>query len=88
MKNKKEVNGTKINIIFGFGLMFFVYFFIYFSYELFHWPRIVYAFIILALIPITWSQFILAGLGKKTIGYIIADKINNRKKKNEDSDLK
>ena len=83
MKKKKEVSGSTINIILVFGGIIFMYLFIHYTYEWFHWSRNFYDFIIIVSIPITWSQLIMALLGKRTIGYVIADKINSKRNRSK-----
>lgn len=80
MKKRKEVNKTVINMFLVFGGIIFMYLFIHYTYEWFHWSRDFYGYLIIALMPLTWSQFILGILGKRTIGQIIADKINKKNK--------
>lgn len=75
---KKKIKGGTINIILIISFMILFWAFCYFSFELFHWPRKVYVIIILVLIPVCWSQPLLFLMGKKTIGDIIADKINKK----------
>lgn len=80
MKKKKEANGALVNLLLAFGGIIFMILFIHYTYEWFHWFRDFYGNMILILIPIVWSQPILAILGKRTIGYVIADKINKKNK--------
>ena len=84
---RKKIKGGTINLILGIAFMFLLGVFIYYSFEFFHYSRKVYAIILLILMPICWSQPVLYAMGKRTIGDIIADKIN-KKYNDKDTDSK
>ena len=84
---RKKIKGGTINLILGITFTFIFWAFGYFSYEFLGWSRTVYAIILLILMPIPWSQLVLYAMGKRTIGHIIADKIN-KKNTDKDTDLK
>lgn len=73
--------GIMIDFIILFVFAIFLYFFIYYSFEWFHWSRNVYSFIILGCIPFVWGTLICSIFGKKTLGQRIANRLNNKKEK-------
>lgn len=84
---RKKIKGGTINLILGIVFMTLLVASLHYSFELFHYSRKVYAIILLILMPIPWSQLVLYAMGKRTIGHIIADKIN-KKYNDKDTDIK
>lgn len=75
---KNKLKGILIDIVILTILMIFISIFMHYSFELFHWSRLVYIIIFILFISIAWGTLICSFMGKNTIGHRMVKKINGK----------
>lgn len=75
---KNKLKGILIDIVILTVLTIFISTFMYYSFVLFKWSRIIYIIIFILFIPIAWGTLICSLMGKNTIGHRMVKKINGK----------